>query len=138
MKKHIYQLLILLLPIITFISCEKNEEIDTKETIEKISGNWTVQENSTVFGNSNYAVEILKKPDSENQVEIRNFYHLSFTISTIATIDGLNINIPEQIVSGQTVKGSGKINSNLNRINIDFTADDGSGDLDIVNLVMSK
>jgi len=123
------------------VSCEPDNGLDDDDpngsSRDKIINTWNVQENSKLYNNSNYQVNILKRAGNETQVEIENFYQLGFNLKTIATVNGLNIVIPQQTISGQLIQGSGTINFNFSRININFTANDGSGDIDTVSVVMN-
>jgi hypothetical protein len=123
------------------VSCEPDNGLDDDDpngsSRDKIVNTWNVQENSNLYNTSNYQVNILKRTGNETQVEMENFYQLGFNYKTIASVNGLNIVIPQQTISGQLIQGSGTINFNFTRININFTADDGSGVIDTVSVVMN-
>lgn len=92
---------------------------------DELIGTWTLQENSQQFGTSTYQVNLVKSGSSD--IKIENFYNLGFNNTATIKVDGNDIVIPNQVVSGHTLSGSGEVVSDKN-INLEFVMNDGSGD----------
>lgn len=121
-----YAFLFLLLTAI--ISCSKTDTEDpttpTGDAREKLIGNWKCDENSSKTGKASYSITISKDVTSLDGILIRNFFELGDTTYTRAIVDANYITIPQQVVSGWTLKGNGTYNSNVT-IRFSYTADDG-------------
>jgi hypothetical protein len=106
-------------------SCAKdqNDPTGSGDARDKYTGSWTCNESSQQHGSSTYTMTIIKDVTSSNQVIAKNFYGLGTTTNTIIVIDGNNMTIQSQVVSGNTLSGSGSY-SNAN-LTIHFSADDG-------------
>jgi pSer/pThr/pTyr-binding forkhead associated (FHA) protein len=120
MKKLILPFLLL----ITFFSCQKDDE---KDTDANIVGTWVCEENSKNLGTSFYSVYINPHSSISNRVVIDNFYNLGVTESHAQVeVNGNQLNLFLQNVHGFDVSGSGTL-INDSQINMTFIADDGSG-----------
>jgi hypothetical protein len=123
-------LLFFTLSVVT-ISCQKDEDKITpsnpssaNQDADKLVGIWRVNENSQIFGQTVFEVEIVKT--GANLVSIRNFYNLGFTHAVSATISGTGIQIGTQTTAGQTISGTGAM-SNATNLTMTYTANDGTG-----------
>jgi hypothetical protein len=114
-------------------SCEPDEE--TGPDREAFLGTWVCTETSQVFGTTSFQVNIVESSANESQVYIRNFYNLGTTEQAYATISGKSINIPQQVVSNNTISGSGTLSGN--RINLSYSVNDGQT-VDNVSAVLTK
>jgi hypothetical protein len=105
-------------------SCAKedNSPSGTGDVRDKFTGTWTCNENSQQHGSSTYTMTI-NKASSPDQVIAKNFYGLGTSTNTIIVIDGNNMIIQSQVVSGNTLSGSGSYNNG--NLSITFSADDG-------------
>ena len=121
----IYKLLtaLALLIIIGFTACTPDNP-NNFDIRDDFVGTWLCSEQSSVFGNSNYTVDIVKSVADSSQILIKNFYQLGSTVSVTAVVNGNSLNIPNQNASGQTINGSGSLVSG--NINLTYTANDGS------------
>ena len=109
---------------IVFTACV--EETDPNNAREDFLGNWTCNEYEGDFAPQTYNVEVLAT-GSGNDVIIRGLYNQGTGFDVAASVSGSNIDIPTQTEDGFTLAGFGTINDNLNRVELTFTADDGSG-----------
>jgi hypothetical protein len=129
--------LALLAGISCLASCDAENEGPAGNTnTEALIGTWTCNEKSEVFGPSVYEVVISQSPSSSNQIRIEKFYHLNNTF-VVVNANGNNLTIPQQTASNFSIFGSGAI-INQNRINLDFSADDGGGVIDNVIMGLSR
>jgi hypothetical protein len=105
-------------------SCAKedNDPSGTGDARDKFTGSWTCNENSQQHGTSTYTMTI-NKAASPDQVIAKNFYGLGTSTNTVIVIDGNNMTIQAQNVSGNTLSGSGSYNNG--NLSISFSADDG-------------
>jgi hypothetical protein len=116
-------------------ACELDNDPVTSDPRDNFTGNWVVNEQSSLYGTNNYTVSIRKDPDNSTQVLIANFYHFGtdFDAWAITTIN--SITVPQQIVCSHTVQGSGQ--RDKNKITWTYTVNDGA-DLDNVTAVFTK
>ena len=128
MKRNIIYPGCLLFFIVFFISCETLEDLN----YDSIFDTWLCEENSEIFGNSAYYVDISQHPSDDNKIILDNFYNLGFGIEVTAEKSGFSLTIPSQVVDGNTIWGSGSISANYKTINFSYTVNDGSGELDHV------
>jgi|GEM_PF-1005916 len=132
--------LIILLVAAAFQSCELADELTgTAATIAKLEGEWTCDEQSEFYKSTAevYAVTISADADNSSGVIIDNFYGLN--VSVDANISGMSLIIPNQTVEGGfTVSGSGTISSNFEKIDLNYTVDDGSDVIDHVTAEYTK
>ena len=115
---------------------EGDDDLIPSDSGEEFVGTWKSAETSQEFGSSNYEGEI-SKSSTANQILIHNFYNLGAGYTAKANISGNNLDIPNQVVNNKTFSGSGSI-VNENRLNLNFTADDGGGVVDVVSVGMSR
>jgi len=124
MNKYFLGLAVFLLLFIA--SCKKDDSTPDNGTDarDKYVKSWTCQETSQQQGNSTYSITISKDVTSSNKILVKNFYALGNTTNTIMIVDGNNITISSQNVTGTILVGSGVYN-NSTSMNFTFTADDG-------------
>ena len=120
-----------ILPILCFsvflISCEE-EPIDPDFDIrDDYTGQWIVQENSTIFGAQSYAVEVSKSDTTATDVWVSNFYGLGTNTITVMEIIDNNILIPIQTVAGSELSGTGSSDLDVASLSLTYGVDDGSG-----------
>jgi len=122
------------------VSCEVADDFTGNEAVAELEGNWSVDEESSVFGKSTlsvYTVSISADPDNLNGVIIDNFYNVG--ISVKANVSGTSLTIPNQEAEdGYTVYGSGTISGNSNEIDMNYVVNDGSAQDDNCTAVFTK
>jgi hypothetical protein len=106
------------------------EETNPNNDREDFLGNWTCNEYEGDFAPQTYDVEVLPTGDG-NDVVIRGLYNQGTGFDVVASVSGNTIDIPTQNEDGFTIAGRGTINNNLDRVELSFTADDGSGPDDV-------
>jgi len=127
MNKYAFAVLFVLLFGILLNSCESLEDYGP----ESIYDTWYCIEDSEIYGQTNYYVDLSKHPSEDGKIILDNFYSLGLGLEVIAGLSGLSIVIPSQVVDGNTIAGSGSIASDYKTINFTYTVDDG-GEVDHV------
>lgn len=130
--------LALILSILAVSSCQPDEEEEPTPVDErdKFVASWTCQENSTQTGPSTFTVHITKSSSNSSQIQLENFYNFGFQNKAIATISGSSFSIASQQISGNTISGSGALQSN-GTITMNYTVNNGSA-IDTCSAVMTK
>ncbi len=105
--------------ILALSSCELEET-----TRADYLGSWQCNESSSIFGNTSYSVTISEDPSNANGILISNFYQLGSSLEAKATINGSQLSIPRQSISGNTIIGSGSYLAGS--ISMDYTVFDGA------------
>ena len=103
----------------------------------KYNGSWVCAENSKLFGQQTYSVNIGNDPNNSSQVLISNFYHFGYDAQdrAYAVVTSGTISVPNQAVCGHTIWGSGKLSGS--KINWNYYVNDGA-DIDTVSAVYTK
>ncbi len=104
-------------------SCDKGSEGGTFGDPE---GAYACQENSAYMGYREYIVEIDKVKNRTGQYIISNFHNRGDSEFVYATLKNDSVFIDHQVISGLFVDGSGRINGEFNRIELNYTTDDGN------------
>lgn len=122
-------------------SCTKDDENNTTvnngDPRSAFIGTWVCDEQSEVFGNNTYSVDINPHSSISNRIVVDNFYNLGFQQSNCQMeVSGNSVNIFLQDVNGFQVQGSATLINN-SQINLSYVADDGSGP-DNVTAVYTK
>jgi hypothetical protein len=121
-------------------SCEIASELTgAAATIDKIEGEWSCDEQSSIYKATAevYAVYISPDPDNASGVIIDNFYGLQTAAK--ANVVGMSLIIPNQTLEGGfVVSGSGIISSNYKVIDMTYKVDDGSGVIDNVTAAYTR
>ena len=117
---------LIILSTLYFSSCKKddNTKQDGSDDRDKFVRSWACSESSQQQGNSNYTIIISNDVTTSNQILVKNFYNLGNTTSSVMIVDGNNVTIASQNVSGNVLHGSGHYNSSSS-LTFNFTADDG-------------
>lgn len=118
------RILIFLLVGLVFTACV--EETNPENAREDFLGNWTCNEYEGDFAPQTYNV-IVQASGSGNDARVIGLYNQGSSFSLSAYVSGSTIYIENQTVDGITISGFGNINNNLDRVDMSFTADDGSG-----------
>ncbi len=101
-------------------------ENDAVNTRADFIDNWTCNEYEGDFAPQTYNIEIFAL-GAGNRVGISGLYNQGLSFVIEAEVDGSNLFISTQTVDGLIIAGSGKLATTLNRIDLSFTVDDGSG-----------
>lgn len=121
-----------------FASCSKEEEPEpspgTTDPRDKFNAVWFNSENSVDFGPSTYNVTI---SDSSNASYIMFGFLYGYNKRIYATVGGNSFNIPGQLVSGNTVTGSGTL-VNADQINMTYIVQTTGSHWDTVSCVLTK
>lgn len=120
-----------------FITSCAPEEEDISFTAEEMAGTYSCSENSQVFGQSSYEVAVTRSTSASDQIIIENFYQLGAGTFVTVNIRGSNLLVPQQVVNNIVISGDGVI-VNENRMNLNYTADDGGGVVDVVTGGLSR
>lgn len=91
---------------------------------DDFTGSWICSEQSTIYGNSNYNVNITKHSTDTTKILIGNFYQLGSSHQASAIVSGNSFSIPNQTIDGNTVFGSGQLVGG--NINLSYSVNDGS------------
>ena len=102
------------------------EETDPTNAREDFLGNWTCNEYEGDFAPQTYNVEVTPF-GSGSQVRIYGLYNQGSSFVLSGSVSGKTIYIDNQTVVGITISGYGNINNNLDRVDVTFSANDGSG-----------
>lgn len=133
---------LIFISLVSFLfSCKPDDIEPTPEDIrDNVIGTWKCVENSTVFGEQTFSVNISKDGQDSSKVIFDNFYNLGFGKTVYFTISNYNINIPVQTVpnDGHVISGNGTITSNYKTMNLSYSANDGSGSADNVTAAYTK
>jgi hypothetical protein len=97
----------------------------TNDNRDDFVGLWSVTEESKIFGLSVYESEIIKNSSIASNIAIDNLYNLGIEVVTQAAVNGNQLSIPQQTITGQVLSGSGQL-LDKNTLEFNFTADDGS------------
>jgi hypothetical protein len=137
--KNRFALFIVLISFLALPSCKPDEEEPNGPAVnpDLLTGLWTCTESSQMAGAAVYEVEIIKSGSSANQLLIEGIYHLGAGNTGVLNMNGNNIIIPQQVVNNVVIAGNGVV-VNQNRINLEFTADDGGGMVDAVSAYLTR
>jgi len=114
---------------------------------QSLEGEWSCQETSEIFmegikgtlGTSIFPVYIAQDATYDNKYYIDNFYQLGDGVQvTIMVSGGRTITIETQTVNGIEFSGSGVVSFDYNSIDLNYTADDGGGEIDHVTSEYTK
>lgn len=107
-----------------FTSCTPESEPNTDRDL--FLGDWTCNEYEGDFAPQTYNVEILASGAGKN-VLVVGLYNQGSNFILSGYVDGITLFINTQSVNGFTIGGSGNLSNSFDRIDLIFTADDGSG-----------
>ncbi len=120
-------LLLSLAAVAIFTSCEDDPPEPNFDLRDDYLGTWLVQENSGIFGNQSYAVEVSKSDTAETGIWVSNFYGLGTSAITVMNVVDNNIVIPLQTVAGSDLSGTGKSDREVTSVELTYGVNDGSG-----------
>jgi hypothetical protein len=116
--------------------CEKINDNLSGDARDNISTTWTCRETIKGGSQSTYLVDITKSDTQNDVVYLDNLFNLDKKVT--ATMSGFSLSIPEQSVAGWVISGNGTVASGYNKINLSFTASDGSGEVLSVTAVLTE
>ncbi len=134
--KPLWSIAVVITCLFFMTSCAPEDD-DIKFTPEEMVGTYNCAENSTIYNQSNYEVKVTKSTTGSEQIMIENFYQLGLGTFIKVNILGSDLVIPNQVVNDIKISGDGII-VNENRMNLNYTADDGGGVVDVVSGGLSK
>ena len=112
-----------------FFACSAPEGPDpyAEDPREKFEGNWVCQENcSSDSTHTTFSVSISINSTTENEVLIYNFSLLGSGYSARGIVSDYNITLPSQVVSSNTIQGSGTLSSSKTQMNMSYSINDGA------------
>ena len=124
---------------IFFSACKKDSPSQQQgsDIRDQYVGVWECQENSAQNGLSTFDV-VMNKSSVSSQITISNFYNYGPTFEPYATLNstGDQITLPSQILQGNSLQGSGTLQSN--NISFTYTVDNGTVVDDVTALLIKK
>ena len=125
-SKNFYRIVLVALVLaIGITGCQKDDTTDPGTTSlerDKFLGTWKVISNSSVFGSQNWQMTINASSSSTDGILIKDFDQKPSTTTT-GSVSGNSFYIPQQIVSGDTIAGSGSYNNGS--LSFSYTVRDG-------------
>lgn len=119
-------------------SCELEDfNVDSDDPRDDIVDVWSCEEENNT-GKLNYTSEISKHPSDSSKIIINYIYGLGRDADAVATYKNRTITIPQQTIDGIKIKGTGNVTSNYSEITFNYTADDGSGEIDNVYALYTR
>ena len=118
------RLLLILISFAAIHAC--TPESDPDNAREDFLGDWTCNEYEGDFAPQTYNVEILASGTGKS-VLIVGLYNQGSNFVLSGYVDGRTLFINTQTVDGFNIGGSGNMANSFDRIELSFTADDGSG-----------
>ena len=108
-----------------------------------LAGTWTCRETSEIYmkmlkGTSVYQVTFERDAVNADKYYIDNFYKLGNGVRVAIIKSGYVIDLPKQSVNGFVFEGSGEVDETFNIIQLNYTADDGGGEIDHVTAEYSR
>jgi len=91
-----------------------------------ITGAYTCEETSPYTGLHKYIIEIDRVKDKNHLLIITNFNNQGDSEFIYATFAGDSLSIDSQIITGLFINGSGNVNPEFNRIELNYTVNDGN------------
>lgn len=105
------------------VSCEKQN--DFEDPRDNITGTWKCQEIDKNNKTINFEATISKNNSDSTKIWVDNFSALE--IKVIVGLGGYLLTIPQQTVDGYKISGTGSVASSYNKINWNYSIDDGGG-----------
>lgn len=119
-------------------SCELEDfDIDSDDPRDDIVDVWSCEEQGDL-GTQNYTSTISKHPSDSSKIIINYIYGLGNDADAVATYKNRTITISQQTIDGIKIQGTGNVNSDYSEITFNYTADDGSGDIDNVYALYTR
>lgn len=124
-KRNILFAGLLLVTAVFVNSCAEEEPVTPSDDRDKLVDGWTCTENSSQAGSSTYTVLISKSTTNTAEVLLENFYDISNQIKARVTVSGNNLTIPQQLLNGNQLNGSGSM-SGTNSFTLTYYINNGS------------
>jgi hypothetical protein len=108
-----------------------------------LSGTWSCTETSQIFlksakGTSVFDVTFSRDAVNTDKYYLSNFYNMGSGFKVSVIKNSYTITLPKQSVEGIVFEGNGTINETYDLINMNYTADDGGGEVDHVTAEFSR
>lgn len=129
---------ICILTLILLSSCNPDDDVETAIRDDYL-GTWQSDEfdqNQTFI--ATFQVQITNHSSDNSKVLIDNFNQLGFGIQAEAIIDNTSITLPQQLVDGNSIIGSGFMSNKLKTIELQYNVDDGSGQPESITATYTK
>jgi hypothetical protein len=89
-------------------------------------GTWQVKEETGFSAPQSYTMTITEDTSAQGDILIKGLYNVSGT-AVSATVNGTDINLPNQRSEGIQFFGYGTANEDFTQLDLQFTANDGAG-----------
>ncbi len=140
MKARILYLFMIMAAGFLMKACEDNPlDIFSDDPRDGLTGEWKVDENSSIFKKSTkgfYSVSVSKDASDTSMIHINNFYELGQGVR--ATLDGRNLDIPQQTVKGYKISGYGLVAVDFESIEWSYTVILDTGETDGVTATYTR
>jgi len=140
MKAKIFLLMAIGVAALLMQSCEEDPlGLFSDDPRDGLTGEWKVEENSSLFKKGTggfYTVNISKEVSDTVTLYVNNFYELEQNVKV--TLNGRNIDIPEQTVKGYTIDGYGLVSFDFSKIDWSYTVILNTGDRDDVTATYTR
>lgn len=139
---HQYLILVIIVLLAIISACEPDDTF-SDDPRERIEGEWICTEESEIYDSPPYAVYISPDPIDSSKIIINNFYNLGTTVDAFARLSGRTITLDYQTISDPStnwtiLSGSGRVSASSDAINLSYSIDDGSGQIDNVTAVYER
>lgn len=127
MKKNILRILFITFMIASFDACKKDNQNDPATSTvdrDKFLGTWITTSYGSVHGTLNFTMSITAGASSASQIKMENFDAEGSGTYVLASVSGSSVSIPQNIVNGDTIQGSGTYNSS-GTLSFTYTFRDG-------------
>jgi len=127
MKRNIY---LFLLSSLFLVGCADEAVIEPDiDPKDKFLGTWAVKEEIVGQATQNYTSIIVKDSSNTSKINIGNIYNLGTGAKISALVAGNSLDISTQSITGINIAGTGTFVGNS--IILNYTADDGSGAINV-------
>lgn len=89
-------------------------------------GTWQVKEETGFSAPQSYTMTITEDTSAQGDILLKGLYNVSGT-AVSATVNGTDINLPNQRSEGIQFFGYGTANEDFTQLDLQFTANDGAG-----------
>lgn len=115
--------------ILLFPSCQPDNK-DTKpaaDSRDAFIGSWLTKESCVgTTTPSTFTITVSKVSSNSTEVNFSNFNQLGSGFAAHGVISSTNVSFSSQVVSGNTISGSGTINAAGTEMNLSYTVNDGA------------
>lgn len=124
---------LLTIAILIFTTCDKNND-----DYSSIVGEWLVEDTGDLTNYRRYEVGIQRSPVDTSWYIITNFYQTGINNELTITVQGLDIIISTQQLGNYIIEGSGTIEPDYKKINLQYEVNGGDVNYEEVISVMSR